>query len=100
MVENTSASSKSTQNQGVPQSVIDNVYVQSDTNALTDTNEIHGYNFDNGIDYERMFKQYVNMGFQASALGRAIEEINKMIKWRLSDEPVKDGEDEDLLTQE
>jgi len=31
-------------------------------------------------------------GFQATNLGLAIEEVNKMIKWRLSDEPVEEDE--------
>jgi len=39
-----------------------------------------------------MFKTYRHTGFQATNLGLAIEEINKMIHWRLSDEPIDEDE--------
>jgi len=40
-------------------------------------------------------------GFQATELGRAIDEINKMRAWRLSDEPIREDEpDADLLIME
>ena len=41
-----------------------------------------------------MFATYRHTGFQATNLGLAIEEINKMIKWRLSDEPIAEDEEE------
>ena len=47
-----------------------------------------------------MFESFINTGFQATELGRAIERVNEMIKWRLSDEPVKPDEDDDLKTEE
>ena len=47
-----------------------------------------------------MFESFINTGFQATELGRAIERVNEMIKWRLSDEPVKADEDDDLKTEE
>jgi deoxyhypusine synthase len=49
---------------------------------------VKGYDFNEGINYEKMFESYCSMGFQASALGEAIKQVNQMIKWRLSDEPI------------
>ena len=53
---------------------------------------VRGYDFNKGIDYEAMFKTYRHTGFQATNLGLAMEEINKMIHWRLSDEPIEEDE--------
>jgi deoxyhypusine synthase len=35
------------------------------------------------------------MGFQATNVALAMDEINKMLDWRLSDEPVKESDDDD-----
>ncbi|MEM4239593.1 MAG: deoxyhypusine synthase [Candidatus Woesearchaeota archaeon] len=40
--------------------------------------EIHGYNFDKGVDYDKLLDSFATTGFQASHLARAIEIINKM----------------------
>jgi deoxyhypusine synthase len=38
----------------------------------------------------------ITTGFQATCLGQAVDEVNRMIKWRLSDEPIPaDAEEED-----
>lgn len=37
------------------------------------------YDFDNGINYEKMFEAYATTGFQASNLATAIDEVNKMV---------------------
>ena len=39
-----------------------------------------------------MFKTYRHTGFQATNLGLAIEEVNKMINYRLSDDPIEEDE--------
>jgi deoxyhypusine synthase len=44
-----------------------------------------------------VFKTYISTGFQATSLGLAIEEVNRMIKWRLSDEPIEEDEQEEFL---
>jgi hypothetical protein len=41
--------------------------------------EIKGYDINQGIDYEKMFKSYLNTGFQATNLAKAINEINRMV---------------------
>ncbi|KAI9310670.1 DHS-like NAD/FAD-binding domain-containing protein [Zopfochytrium polystomum] len=46
-----------------------------------------GYDFNGGIDYPKILASMATAGFQAISVGQAIAEINKMLKWRLSDEP-------------
>ena len=41
---------------------------------------IKGYDFDKGIDYEKIMDSYLSTGFQASHFGKAIEIVEKMIK--------------------
>ena len=40
---------------------------------------IKGYDFDEGVKYDKLIKSFSSTGFQASHLSRAIEIINKMI---------------------
>ena len=48
-----------------------------------------------------MFDAYKYMGFQGTNVGLAIEEITKMIKWRLSDEkPNPEKESDETLDPE
>jgi deoxyhypusine synthase len=62
---------------------------------------IKGYDFNNPLDYSKLFESYKVMGFQASALGKSLDIINKMIKWRLSDDPIADDDNElDLKNRE
>ncbi|KAJ2779157.1 Deoxyhypusine synthase [Coemansia interrupta] len=59
------------------------------------TQLIKGYDFDNGVDYNALLSSYLTTGFQASSFGRAVEIINHMRAWRLSDEPLPDDADPD-----
>ena len=73
-----------------------NIYLQSA--EFLDRPIVKGYDFNQGLDYNKVFATYLNTGFQATNLGLAIERVNEMIKWRLSDEPVKPDEDERYIT--
>lgn len=42
-----------------------------------------------------MFKAYATTGLQATHLADAIKIVNKMISWRLSDEPLNERDDEE-----
>ncbi|KAJ2455397.1 Deoxyhypusine synthase [Coemansia sp. RSA 2424] len=53
---------------------------------------IRGYDFDNGVDYNALLKSYATTGFQAASFGAAVEIINSMRAWRLSDEPITDDD--------
>lgn len=61
---------------------------------------IKGYDFNEGIDYERLLDTYKHIGFQAANFGLAVDEINRMISWRLSDEPVETETDEGMTDPE
>jgi len=73
-----------------------NVLLFSDPNSVAALSQgiVSGYDFNNGIDYSAIFQSYKNVGFQARNVGLAIEEINKMLRWRLSDDPIPENEDE------
>ena len=61
-----------------------------------DLPEVKGFQLDSSepLDWDRMFEQLKRMGFQATNVGLAIEKINEMLRWRLSDDPVEDEQDE------
>lgn len=61
---------------------------------------IEGYDFNNGVDYHAMFKSFFRTGYQATNFGKAVKEINKMRRWRLSHEPVKPDEVDELKDPE
>ena len=43
--------------------------------------EVKGYDFSNGVDYHALLESYRRTGFQASNFGKAVEEINKMVRF-------------------
>ena len=88
---------------GVPSDAVLAVMVKSEDPAtaipaLTGKQPVKcsGYDFNAGVNYDNLMKNYVHQGFQGTNLGKAIDEINSMRNWRLSDEPWQEGEDEDL----
>lgn len=44
--------------------------------------EVKGYDFNDGVDYARILESYKCSGFQATHLGRAVDEINQMLGCR------------------
>ncbi len=42
--------------------------------------QIKGYNFDKGVNYEKILKSFASTGFQASIFSQAAEIVNEMIK--------------------
>lgn len=73
--------------------------MKESTQKLT-TEVVKGYDFNQGLDYSRLFASYKFCGIQATNLALAIDQVNQMIKWRLSDEPVAADEDEELKSPE
>lgn len=57
------------------------VLVQSEP-LPKETPTVQGYDFNNGINYHKLFQTYRYSGFQATSFGCAVEEINKMIAAR------------------
>jgi len=81
----------------LPDSVKQAVLVQ--TQAATDiptSGVVKGYDFNKGINYDELFKTFLTTGFQATNVALAVEEINRMLRWRLSDVPVSPDDDDDL----
>jgi len=66
---------------GVPQDLLNTVLKQSGT--LT-TPTIKGYDFNEGIDYERLLGSYLRSGYQAQNFGKAVMEIERMLEWSLA----------------
>ena len=93
------SAAQSSQKQQIPSALQNAVYMET-TADLSGGEVVKGYDFNQGINYEKMFATYRHTGFQATNLGLAIEEVNKMIKWRLSDEPIEEDEEEQYLDPE
>ena len=63
------------------------------------TPTVRGPNFDDAAtatSLDALLGSFATMGFQATSLAAGIEEVNKMLNWRLSDEPVAANEDDAL----
>ncbi|KAJ2962307.1 hypothetical protein NQZ79_g2544 [Umbelopsis isabellina] len=80
--------------EGAPKGATDAVLVQSEE-MPADTPLITGPDFNKVLNLTQLLESYKLMGFQASGLGKAIDIVNKMREWRLSDEPVTEDEPEE-----
>ncbi|KAJ1948045.1 hypothetical protein EC988_005332, partial [Linderina pennispora] len=81
-------------NSQIPDVAANAVLVES-AKMPADTKVIKGYDFENGVDYNALLGSYLTTGFQASNFGRAVEIVNHMRAWRLSDDPVKPDDSEE-----
>nr|AWH67717.1 deoxyhypusine synthase [Amsonia hubrichtii] len=66
------------------------VFKESETLEGT-CRKIEGYDFNKGVDHRELLKSMVSTGFQASNLGDAIDVVNQMLDWKLSDESPSEG---------
>ncbi|KND05101.1 deoxyhypusine synthase [Spizellomyces punctatus DAOM BR117] len=82
-----------------PSSAVQAVLVQSEPMPAQSV-KVQGYDFNNGVDYSALLASYSRTGYQATSLGQAIDEINRMISWRLSDDPIAEDEQEQYLDPE
>ena len=48
---------------------------------------VKGYDFNKGLDRDALLRSMLFTGYQATHFGRAVDIVNNMLKWRLSDEP-------------
>eukprot|EP00668_Euglena_longa_P014110 GGOE01018082.1.p1 GENE.GGOE01018082.1~~GGOE01018082.1.p1 ORF type:complete len:420 (-),score=134.64 GGOE01018082.1:156-1355(-) len=67
--------------------------------ALT-TPAVRGFDFNGGRDMDRVLEAFATTGFQATALGNAMEVVNKMLDWTLDSEPVAEDEDDEFRDPE
>lgn len=58
---------------------------------------IKGPNLEDRHDIHSLMDSYASVGFQATGVHKAIEIINKMRKWRLSDDPILETDPDDLM---
>ena len=43
-----------------------------------------GYDWSKGLDYEKIVASYLTTGFQATSFGLAVQEINKMVVFKIN----------------
>ena len=75
-----------------PAAAVDAVFVKSES-LPEDTPTVKGYDFNHPFDFEKFINSYLTTGFQATNLGLAVEEINKMLAWSLNDEPLTEDDE-------
>ncbi|KAL5527127.1 hypothetical protein ACEPAG_5918 [Sanghuangporus baumii] len=61
---------------------------------------VQGPNFEGALNLQGLLSSYERIGFQATSLGRAIQIVNKMRTWRLSDEPLIEDETDEYRDPE
>lgn len=81
----------------IPSIAADAVLVKSE--KLTSAT-VTGYDFNKGVDYNAMLDSYMTTGFQATSLGKAFEEVDRMLNWSLAQEPVPADEEEGWTSME
>lgn len=64
-------------------------------NQKLETATIKGYDLNKGVDYSAILQSFSTTGLQATNFASAVRIINKMIDWRLSDEPIGENDDEE-----
>lgn len=45
--------------------------------------QVRGYDFNRGVDYRALLQAYGTIGFQATNFGRAVQQVNAMVRARL-----------------
>lgn len=56
---------------------------------------IKGYDFNKGVNFDEIINSYLTTGIQATNVSKAIDIINKMIKWQPSEEEKKEYIEDD-----
>jgi deoxyhypusine synthase len=78
------------------QTALDAVMVKTTQDSAQNLEKVQGYDFNQGIDYDKILQSYYTTGFQALHFGRAVKSINRMLEWRLSDEPIGENDDDTI----
>jgi deoxyhypusine synthase len=66
----------------LPKALNDNVLKETVSHQYARNDVVRGYDFNNGIDWVKMFESYRQMGIQSTNLSKAIDLVNKMITWK------------------
>jgi len=64
------------------------------------TPQCRGFNWDGEVSLDSLLSSFYTVGFQATNLGLAIDEINRMLNWRLSDIPIGPNDDDEVKDPE
>ena len=72
------------------------VLQKSDDSELKDTAACEGPDFDKDRSLDGLCAKLLTTGFQATNIGLAVKEIERMRAWRLSDVPITENEDDDF----
>lgn len=84
----------------LPEVVRDGVFQRGDYQILDHMMKIKGYDFNQGVDYQKIIQTYIHSGCQAAYVGQSIKILNEMIEWRLSHEDKSKEKDERFLDDE
>ncbi|KAI8072692.1 deoxyhypusine synthase [Gongronella butleri] len=87
------------QQQDEPKGAQAAVFVES-VAMPSDATLVKGPDFNTPLSLTDLLSSYKHMGFQASSLGEAIDIVEQMIEWRLSDEPLDADETDDYKDPE
>ena len=63
----------------VPDLAAEAVLVKSES-MPAGSEKVSGYDFNEGVDHHKLLRSFRTSGFQATNLGLAIDEINKMVR--------------------
>jgi deoxyhypusine synthase len=75
--------------------------VFSESESMPEGSEtVKGYDFNEGNDVAALLASFARTGFQATNFGLAVEEVRRMLSWRLSDEPYQESDGDDLRDPE
>ena len=58
---------------------VEQIILQKSKSLEGDHEKVGGYDFNNGINYDKLLDSYAYTGFQATNFGAAVTEINKMV---------------------
>lgn len=65
-----------------PMKSVTEAVLQKTTDSSVLKEKVSGYDWNQGLNYDKLLKSYLHTGFQATNFGLAVEEINKMIECR------------------
>lgn len=77
----------------IPELARESVFKRSVFDTSTAT-QVKGIDFSGEVSIDSLAQAMLTTGFQATNLGLAVNEINRMLDWRLSDRPIKEDEPE------
>eukprot|EP01135_Chromosphaera_perkinsii_P009731 Nk52_evm1s1865 gene=Nk52_evmTU1s1865 len=91
-------------NQQLPPSIAAEAVLVKSASMPEGSETVSGYDFNQGMDYNRLLESFATTGYQASNFGRAVEEVRGMLAWRPSeaelDEWVSGEQDESTRAEQ